>query len=136
LCVFFVFAYWTNSANFFVFMVMCSQEGVAGHGISSPFDIHNTLIVAGPDFLEHARSNLPTSNVDLAPTLLRLLGIPVAPSMTGRVIEEGLRATSRRLSKTERREVVRNGRWAIHADRPCVDRRRIALPRYTDVKRR
>ena len=34
---------------------------------------------------------MPTSNVDLAPTLLRLLGLVAPPTMTGRVIEEGLR---------------------------------------------
>jgi arylsulfatase A-like enzyme len=64
---------------------------VAGHGTSSPYDIHNTLIAAGPDFREHATSEIPTGNVDLAPTLLRLLGLPVPKTMTGRVIEEGLR---------------------------------------------
>ena len=34
---------------------------------------------------------MPTGNVDLAPTLLRLLGLPTPASMTGRVIEEALR---------------------------------------------
>jgi len=68
-----------------------TDGGVAGHGTSSPYDIHNTLIAAGPDFREHAVSDVPTANVDIAPTLLRLLGMNAAPSMTGRVIEEGLR---------------------------------------------
>jgi hypothetical protein len=57
-----------------------------------PFDIHNTLMAAGPDIREHATSAVPTSNVDIAPTLLRLLGMPVPPTMTGRVIEEALRS--------------------------------------------
>jgi len=35
---------------------------------------------------------VPTGNVDLAPTLLRLLGIRIPSSMTGRVIEEALRS--------------------------------------------
>jgi hypothetical protein len=68
-----------------------TDGGVAGHGASSPFDIHNTLIAAGPDFREHALSDVPTGNVDIAPTLLRLLGIPVPLTMAGRVIGEGLR---------------------------------------------
>ena len=34
---------------------------------------------------------MPTGNVDLAPTLLQLLGLKVPSSMTGRVIEEALR---------------------------------------------
>jgi arylsulfatase A-like enzyme len=83
-------ANWTDRKNAAGFAGTTTQAGVAGHGSSSPFDIHNTLIVAGPDFREHATSNAPTSNVDIAPTLLRLLGLP-APNMTGRVIEEGLR---------------------------------------------
>ena len=64
---------------------------MAGHGTTSPYDIHNTLIAAGPDFREHAVSDIPTGNVDLAPTLLQLLGLPVPPTMSGRVMEEALR---------------------------------------------
>ena len=66
-----------------------TASGVAGHGSSSPYDIHNTLIAAGPDFREHAQSAVPTGNVDIAPTLLRLLNLAVPKTMTGRVIEEG-----------------------------------------------
>jgi hypothetical protein len=86
-----VSANWTDTANSAGFAGTTTQSGVAGHGTSSPYDIHNTLIAAGPDFRERATSDTPTSNVDIAPTLLRLLGLPAAPSMTGRVIEEGLR---------------------------------------------
>ena len=39
---------------------------------------------------EHAVSDVPTGNVDIAPTLLHLLGLAPAPTMTGRVIAEGL----------------------------------------------
>jgi predicted AlkP superfamily pyrophosphatase or phosphodiesterase len=86
-----VSANWTGAANSAGFAGTTTQSGVAGHGTSSPYDIHNTLIAAGPDFRERATSDAPTSNVDIAPTLLRLLGLPAAPGMTGRVIEEGLR---------------------------------------------
>jgi arylsulfatase A-like enzyme len=34
---------------------------------------------------------VPTGNVDIAPTLLFLVGMKPAPTMTGRVIEEALR---------------------------------------------
>jgi arylsulfatase A-like enzyme len=86
-----VSANWTDRTNSAGFAGMTTQSGIAGHGTSSPFDIHNTLIAAGPDFRERATSDAPTSNVDIAPTLLRLLGLPAVPTMTGRVIEEGLR---------------------------------------------
>ena len=131
-----VSANWTNRTNEFGFKGTTTQEGMAGHGTSSPYDIHNTLMAAGPDFREHATSNLPTSNVDLAPRLLRLLGIPVAPSMTGRVIEESLRGASRRLSKTEAREVVgtADGQYTLTAHFSIVAGYRYLD--YTDVKRR
>ena len=86
-----VSANWTRDSNDAGFAGKTTQEGVAGHGTSSPYDIHNTLIAAGPDFRENATSEIPTGNVDLAPTLLQLLGVPVPPTMTGRVIREGLR---------------------------------------------
>ncbi len=86
-----VSANWTGDKNGAGYPGTTADGGVAGHGTSSPYDVHNTLIAAGPDFREHASSDAPTGNVDLAPTLLRLLGIAIPVSMTGRVIEEGLR---------------------------------------------
>jgi len=86
-----VSADWTREKNEAGYEGKTTQSGVAGHGASSPHDIHVPLMAAGPDFREHAVSGAPTSNVDLAPTLLRLLGLEAAPTMTGRVIEEALR---------------------------------------------
>jgi arylsulfatase A-like enzyme len=86
-----VTANWSRESNAAGFAGKTSQGGVAGHGTSSPYDIHNTLIAAGPDFRERAVSDVPTSNVDLAPTLLRLLGLNAPAAMTGRVMEEALR---------------------------------------------
>jgi arylsulfatase A-like enzyme len=84
-------ANWSRETNAAGFAGKTSQTGVAGHGSSSLYDIHNTLIAAGPDFREHAVSDVPTSNVDIAPTLLRLLGLKPPATMAGRVIEEALR---------------------------------------------
>jgi len=87
-----VSANWNDEKNDAGFAGKTTQTGVAGHGTSSPFDVHNTLIARGPDFKQHFSSSLPTANVDIAPTLLTLLGLPIPTSMTGRVIEEALRA--------------------------------------------
>jgi arylsulfatase A-like enzyme len=86
-----VSANWTEEKNEAGYDGKTTQSGVAGHGTSSPHDIHIPLMAAGPDFREHAVSDAPTGNVDLAPTLLRLLGLEAAPTMTGRVIEEAMR---------------------------------------------
>lgn len=85
-------ANWNGEKNAFGVEGVTTQTGVAGHGSASPYDVHNTLIAAGPDFREHAVDEAPTGNVDLAPTVLRLLGMTPPASMSGRVIEEGLRS--------------------------------------------
>jgi len=82
---------WSAEANDAGFAGKTADANVAGHGSSSPYDIHNTLIAAGPDFLTHAVSDVPTGNVDIAPTLMHLLGLTPAPSMAGRIVSEGLR---------------------------------------------
>jgi arylsulfatase A-like enzyme len=85
-----VSANWNAEKNEAGYAGTTTDSGVAGHGASSPYDVHSTLIAAGPDIREHAISDAPTSNADLAPTLLRLLGLKVPATMTGRVIEEAL----------------------------------------------
>jgi hypothetical protein len=49
------------------------------------------LVAAGPDIKRGVRSRVPTGNVDLAPTVLHLLGIEPPPDMSGRVLHELLR---------------------------------------------
>jgi arylsulfatase A-like enzyme len=60
------------------------------HGSFSPMDVHNTLIAYGPDFRERFKDTLPTGNVDLAPTVARILGLSL-PSADGRPLLEALR---------------------------------------------
>jgi arylsulfatase A-like enzyme len=108
-----VAANWTNGKNAAGFEGTTTSGGAAGHGSSSPFDIRNTLLAAGPDFRERATSAVPTANVDIAPTLLRLLGIAIPSSMAGRVVEEGLRSgpppqSMRVESSTARASVTRS----------------------------
>jgi len=133
-----VSANWSDTANQFGFKGTTTQRGVAGHGTSSPYDIHNTLMAAGPDFRERATSDRPTSNVDLAPTLLRLLGLPTAPSMTGRVIEEGLRGgpppASLKVEDTVVTVTSADQRYELTAHLSTVAAHRYLD--YTDVKRR
>ncbi len=62
----------------------------ASHGGISAWEIRNTLVLAGAGVREGVRSGLPAGNVDIAPTLLALLGLPIPPTMTGRVLREAL----------------------------------------------
>ena len=83
-----VSANWNAEKNGFGYEGKTTQTGAAGHGSSSPYDIHNVLIAAGPDFRSGVTSDAPTGNVDIAPTVLRALGIDAPPTMTGRAILE------------------------------------------------
>jgi len=64
--------------------------GQGTHVSLSPFDMHNTLVAAGPHFKAGIVSTLPSGNVDVAPTILWLLGIKPAKRMDGRVLSEAL----------------------------------------------
>ncbi len=83
---------WTDAKNAHGYAGTTASSGVAGHGSSSPFDIHATFIAAGPDLKQHAVVRSPTGNVDFAPTFLQLLGVDIPASMQGRVLEEAMRA--------------------------------------------
>jgi arylsulfatase A-like enzyme len=64
---------------------------LANHGGLSPWEVHNTLVLAGPGFKSGLENRLPTGNLDLAPTLLALLGLEPPPDQDGRVLVETLR---------------------------------------------
>jgi len=52
--------------------------------------MHNTCIAAGPDFRKGAHDDLPTGNIDIAPTILWILGVEPQPELSGRVLREAL----------------------------------------------
>ncbi len=82
---------WTDAENAHGYRGTSASGGTAGHGSASPYDIHNTLIAAGPALQSGIEVALPTSNVDLAPTFLYLLGLSAAPTMAGRPLTEAFR---------------------------------------------
>jgi arylsulfatase A-like enzyme len=128
---------WTRETNDAGFAGKTTQGGVAGHGTSSPYDIHNTLIAVGPDFREHTRSLVPTANVDLAPTMLKLLGVPIPRSMTGRPIEEALRTgpalSSVRVEQQVESAKTPDGAYQVTAHISSAPGRRYLD--YTEVRR-
>ena len=62
------------------------KPGQGMHGTLSPFDMHNTLIAAGPDFSKATIEQLPTGNIDVAPTILWILGVRPTQPLNGRVL--------------------------------------------------
>lgn len=75
-----------------------AREGT--HATLSRFDMHNTLIADGPDFTRGQTDDLPTGNIDLAPTILHILGIKAPQGIDGRILSEALVNTDRLLAGT------------------------------------
>jgi hypothetical protein len=92
------------------------QPGDGMHVTLSPTDLHNTAIAAGPDFRRGLNSTLPSGNVDVAPTLLWLMGIKTSHPLDGRVLSEALTvdAPPSRAAQTYRRDArqeLKAGVW-------------------------
>ncbi len=65
--------------------------GQGQHGSLSRHELRNTGLANGPSFKRETVIETPTGNIDLAPTILHLLGLETdAPPMDGRVLSEAL----------------------------------------------
>jgi len=80
---------WNEEPNKFGFKGTNPLAGeAAGHGSSSPYEVHATLLASGPSFAHGLRDRLPTGNVDIAPTIVHLLGYRPVATMQGRILYE------------------------------------------------
>jgi arylsulfatase A-like enzyme len=102
---------WNNetNANGVAGMLFADKSGFnTGQGLHcslSPYDMHATLIAAGPDFRSNERSTIPTGNVDIAPTILHVLGLSSWTKMDGRVITEALAGSAPNVPRSETRRI-------------------------------
>src|SRR2546430_13928332 len=86
---------WIDSKNQFGIpgMIDADWQRAAGkgtHATLSRFDMHNMWIAAGPYFRRGQTDDLPTGNIDLAPTILRILGIKPPEQLDGRILSEAM----------------------------------------------
>jgi arylsulfatase A-like enzyme len=86
---------WDDSKNQFGIpgMIDADWQRAAGkgtHATLSLFDMHSTLVAAGPDFKRRETDDLASGNVDLAPTILQILGIKLPQKMDGRILTEAM----------------------------------------------
>ena len=65
--------------------------GQGQHGSMSPHETRNVMFARGPSFGQSTVVESPTGNVDIAPTVLHLLGLIGGDTMAGRVLTEALR---------------------------------------------
>lgn len=66
------------------------EPGTGQHGSMSRHEIHAVLFASGPSFKSKLKVDTPSGNLDLAPTILKILGVSGDWKMHGRVLEESL----------------------------------------------
>src|SRR5205085_3397751 len=86
---------WNENKNQFGFdgMIDADWQRAAGkgtHATLSPWDMHNMLIAAGPDFKHGETDDLPSGNIDLASTILEILGVKPPSKIDGRILFEAM----------------------------------------------
>lgn len=78
------------------------QPGQGSHGSMSRHELRNVMFARGPSFKAGIKVETPTGNIDLAPTVLHILGVNGAPGsvgpvgavgMNGRVLYEALKGS-------------------------------------------
>ncbi len=62
------------------------------HGSLSRFEMNNTLVASGPDIKQGLVSETPSGNIDVAPTVLHLLGIVPKEKVDGRILKEAIKS--------------------------------------------
>ena len=88
--------------------------------------MNNTLIASGPDFRCGWSDETPSGNIDLAPTILWILGVKTTHPMDGRILREAMADTHEHAGRYRERtmEARRNsaGRiWRQHLRTATVD---------------
>lgn len=96
---------WNDDKNEAGYAGASFARGVAGHGGFSPYEVHIALLAKGPSFKESFESNLPTSNVDIAPTVLSIHKIPAPKTMEGRAFKELLKQTKESVPSVKQERV-------------------------------
>lgn len=79
---------WNDERNEFGYLGTSFSRGIAGHGSSSPYEMHINLIGFGPDFKSGSVSSVASGNVDIVPTILFLQDLDIPQEMDGRVLTE------------------------------------------------
>ncbi len=100
------------------------KPGGGTHATLSKFDMHNTLVAAGPDFRRGMTDELPSGNTDLTPTILSILKVAAPQKMDGRVLSEALIDGKPSESRSETIEAVRafdGGFWRQYLKISRVD---------------
>jgi predicted AlkP superfamily pyrophosphatase or phosphodiesterase len=106
--------------------------GKGTHATLSRFDMHNTLIAAGPDFRRGYTNELPSGNVDLAPTILRILGITPPQPVDGRILSEAMVNKDAVMLKPEIKKIEATKDFSAGTWRQSLQISRVGSTEYLD----
>jgi predicted AlkP superfamily pyrophosphatase or phosphodiesterase len=106
--------------------------GKGTHATLSRFDMHNTLIAAGPGFRRGYVDDLPSGNVDLAPTILRILGITPPQRLDGRILSEAMVKTDLSILKPEVKKIDATKDSPVGTWRQSLQISRVGSTEYLD----
>ena len=128
---------WSDSKNQFGIPGMIDADwqrgaGKGTHATLSCFDMHNTLIAAGPDFRHGEVDDSPSGNIDLAPTILRILGITPPQQMDGRILFEAMVNIDAQTSKPETKTVEATKEFPSGSWRQSLQISRVGATEYLD----
>jgi arylsulfatase A-like enzyme len=94
--------------------------------------MHNTLIAAGPDLRHGYVDDLPSGNVDLAPTILRILGITPPQRLDGRILSEAMVNKDAAMLKPETRKIEATKGFSAGTWRQSLQISRVGSTEYLD----
>lgn len=106
--------------------------GKGTHATLSRFDMHNTLIAAGPDLRHGYVDDLPSGNVDLAPTILRILTITPPQRLDGRILSEAMVNKDVVMLKPETRKIEATKDFSAGTWRQSLQISRVGSTEYLD----
>jgi predicted AlkP superfamily pyrophosphatase or phosphodiesterase len=92
------------------------KAGEGTHATLSHYDIHNTLVAAGPDFGASLNPEEPTANVDIGPTILDILAVQAAETHDGHSVIEKMRQHEKtevkdKMRALEAEQTFADGKW-------------------------
>jgi arylsulfatase A-like enzyme len=106
--------------------------GKGTHATLSRYDMHNTLVAAGPDFRRGWTDDIPSGNVDLAPTALQILQIKSGTKMDGRILSEALVNGESAAAKPETRTIEATRRFPTGTWHQSLQISRVGTTVYLD----
>lgn len=126
---------WNDGKNEHGYAGTDFSVGTAGHGGSSPYEIGIKLFADGPDFKKGYVSDLPSSIIDIVPTVLSIYGYKIPAVMNGRVLTELLMEGSKPGASVKNEQVTTETQYPWGVYRLTLDMSSFGKSRYFNYSR-